>query len=303
MDSVKDTMNNLNIMSSIEDDEYLKQLKAEYLSCPEAIKEIKRLGIPEEKIDESLIKIHDFVNDLKYCLNCPGMDKCQKTNPLLKVNLVYTHGFIERELTPCDKMLQKVEIQSRFKVHDFDNEWLDNDITKLDKTRGRAQALKKYLDYTKDLSDSWIFLTGEQNTGRSYFAASLALDLARRTKGDICYINAPLRFKELSDFSLKNKNKYQEVLDLYCNAVLLVIDDFGSEFKNDFTRDAILMQIITKRSAKKLLTIFTSDYTIDELETLYSPNKIAAIQANRIFKIIRNESQGEISLGELSLYR
>ena len=92
------------------------------------------------------------------------------------------------------------------------------------------------------------------------------------------------------------------MLDLYSTCQVLIIDDFGSEFKNDFIRDAILMQIIVKRSAKKLFTIFTSDYTIDQIETLYSTNKIAQIQAERIFKIIRNECKKEISLGDVGVY-
>ena len=187
-------------------------------------------------------------------------------------------------------------------MRDFEDEWLNNSIEKLDKTRERALVVKKYVNYVKDLSDEWIFINGENNTGRSYLAATIAVDIAKNKKGPICFLNSALRFKELLDLSYSNKNRFQELLDLYSTCQVLIIDDFGSEFKNDFVRDAILMQIIIKRSSKKLFTIFTSDYSIKQIETLYSANKIAQIQAERIFRIIRNECKKEISLGEVGVY-
>ena len=299
---VKDTIKDLNIMSSLEDEEALKRMKAEYLRCSKAVKFIKELGVPDEVVDRYIVKVYDLVKDLNYCSNCQGIEKCQKENPLLVTKLVYKYGILDRELTPCRRILEKMEVENKFRVRDFEDEWLNNSIEKLDKTRERALVVKKYVNYVKDLSDEWIFINGENNTGRSYLAATIAVDIAKNKKGPICFLNSALRFKELLDLSYSNKNRFQELLDLYSTCQVLIIDDFGSEFKNDFVRDAILMQIIIKRSSKKLFTIFTSDYSIKQIETLYSANKIAQIQAERIFRIIRNECKKEISLGEVGVY-
>lgn len=302
MDNIKDKINQLNIMSSLDDEEVYARMKQAYLDCPKAIKYLKDLGVPEDVIEKNYVKIYDLVKDINYCSKCPGIDNCKKDNPLLITKLVYHFGFLERELTPCKRVLDKVEVEGKFKVRDFEDNWIGNDLKELDQTKARKEVLKKYVNYTKDLSDEWIFINGETNTGRSYLAATIAVDAARKKKGPLCFINSALRLKELNDLSYNNKKRFQEMLDLYSTCQVLIIDDFGSEFKNDFIRDAILMQIIVKRSAKKLFTIFTSDYTIDQIETLYSTNKIAQIQAERIFKIIRNECKKEISLGDVGVY-
>ena len=70
------------------DNNILKQLKAEYESCPTAVRYIAKLGIPETDIDDNIIKIHDFVSDVKYCKNCPGLEKCNKTNPHLTTKII-----------------------------------------------------------------------------------------------------------------------------------------------------------------------------------------------------------------------
>ncbi|MBR0294848.1 MAG: ATP-binding protein [Bacilli bacterium] len=302
MDNVKDKIRDLNILSSLDDEEMYIKMKQAYLDCPKAIKYLKDLGVPDDVIEKNIVKVYDLVKDLNYCSKCPGIENCKKDNPLLITKLVYHFGFLERELTPCKRVLDKVEIEGKFRVRDFDDAWIANDLSLIDQTKARKEVIKKYVNYLKDVSDEWIFINGEANTGRSYLAASIAVDIARQKKGPLCFMNSALRFKELNDLSYSNKRKFQEMLDLYSTCQVLVIDDFGSEYKNDFVRDAILMQIIIKRSAKKLFTIFTSDYSIEQIETLYSVNKIAQIQAERIFKIIRNECKKEISLGDVGVY-
>ena len=91
-------------------------------------------------------------------------------------------------------------------------------------------------------------------------------------------------------------------LELYSNIPILVLDDFGNEFKNDFVRDAILFPILSTRASKRLLTIFTSDFTISDIEALYSNTKAGAIRAKQIAKLIQSMCDEEISLGDISIY-
>ena len=91
-------------------------------------------------------------------------------------------------------------------------------------------------------------------------------------------------------------------MDLYCCCNVLVLDDFGNEFKNDLIRDSIIFEIISKRSAAHLFTIFTSDFTIEDIITLYSTSKSAALRAKQIGRLIKNNAQEEVNLGEISIY-
>ena len=75
-----------------------------------------------------------------------------------------------------------------------------------------------------------------------------------------------------------------------------------NEYKNDFIRDGILFEILSKRASDKLFTIFTSDFSIEDVVALYSTTKSATIRAKQIGKIIKNNAEEEINLGEISIY-
>lgn len=290
-----------NIKVSVDDD-ILNKMKEAYKACPTAVKYVNSLGIPEDEIDFNISKIYDFVRDINYCKHCPGLDNCLKVDAHLCTKITYVDGVVERQLTPCKELLKKLEFISQFAVRDFDKEWMNIELKSLDGTSDRKLVLEKYLNFVKNGSTEWIYINGEQNTGRTYLAAALAVDLARKGKGPICFLNTSLRTKELSDYSFKDQEQFKKLMNKYQSAPVLVLDDFGNEFKNDFVRDGIIFEILNKRSANHLLTIFTSDFTIDDIVSLYSTNKAAAIRARQIGKIIRNNAKEEINLGEISIY-
>ena len=94
----------------------------------------------------------------------------------------------------------------------------------------------------------------------------------------------------------------KSLVNIVNNLLLALVDDFGNEFKTDFIRDAIIFQIISNRASKKVFTIFTSDFTIDEIQELYSTSKAGAIRARQIANLIKGSAGKEINLGDLSIY-
>lgn len=298
------TMEKLKVNINIEnDDKLLSDMKKAYLACPAAIKYCNDLKIPEEKIDENIVKIFDFVSDINYCKKCPGVKKCAKANPLLCTKIVYDHGEIDRQLVPCKELLKQITFKRQFQVMDFPEEWLDSSLRTLDRNAGRDLALDRYRSFIKDKDNSWIYLSGSKNSGRSYFAAALVVDAARKDRGPICFLNTTSRLREFNDLGYgKKKDEFDRKLEQYSNVPILVLDDFGNEFKSDFVRDAILFPILSARAGKRLLTIFTSDFTIDEVETLYSNSKAGAIRAKQISRLIKSMAREEINLGDIAIY-
>lgn len=292
-----------NIPSYEADQKLLEEMKQAYMACPQAIKYCNELGIPAEKIDESIVKIYDFVRDINYCSKCPGVKKCAKTNPLLCTKIIYSHGEVDRQMVPCKELLRDITFKKQFIVRDFQEDWLDSSLRSIDRTSGRNQAIVKYHDFIKNKQAHWIYLTGSKNSGRSYFAASLVVDAARKDRGPVCFIDSTLRLREVNDLGYgKKKEEFDKKLDLYSNVPILVFDDFGNEFKNDFVRDAILFPILSTRASKRLLTIFTSDFSISDIEALYSNTKAGAIRAKQVAKLIQSMCDEEISLGDISIY-
>ena len=289
----------------LSDENVLKEMEEAFYNCPTAVKYItKKLGISEEEIKANITKIYNFVLDINYCEHCPGVKACQKHNPYLCTNITYNNGIVDRVITPCKKMLQQIEFENQFKVRDFDEEWLTHSIKNLDNKagKGRGKALKKYTDYKTGKSDEWIYLVGSTNSGKSYLASQICVDMAKGKLGPICFIDSSKRFKELLDMSYKVKDKFEEELHLYSSCPVLVIDDFGNGFYNDYIRDGILFTIISNRAKKRLFTIFTSSYTYDEIITILANNKAGELKIRQIMDTIRHMSKEEVSLGDLAIY-
>ena len=283
------------------DETLINKMMEAYKTCPAAIKYLKELDVPEEMIEENIVKIYDFVSDINYCRNCPGMNKCQKNNPLLNTKIVYSSGVIDRELTPCKEFLKRLTFEKQFIVKDFPDEWLNNTFKDIDKTNSRQKVLKLYKSFLDQGMNNWVYVTGDKNTGRSFFIATLAIDAAKKNKGPICYINSSKRLKDLYDIS-KDKERFDRIMTRFSESPILIIDDFGNEFKNDYIRDAILFPILSTRANKKLCTIFTSDFSIDEIQTLYSTSKTGEIRAKQLANLIRSMAKEEINFGSVAVY-
>ena len=293
---------NLDIHS---DDTLIQQMKEALYACPSALKFLKELGMSEEVMDRNITKIYDFVRDINYCRKCPGIKKCKKDNAYVISKVTYSYGVVENQLIPCPEILKRVSFERQFLVKDFSDEWLDTIMSDVNKSKAKTEAMETYMKYLRNESTDWIYLTGGIGSGKSYFAAALSIDLAKRGlkgKSPICFINSSKRILELSDLNKQKSDEFKKKLELYSTVPVLVIDDFGHEFKNDFIRDAIINEIITTRCNKKLFTIITSNFTLDEIEVLYSTSNAGAIMSKQIVKTIKAMCKKEINLGDLKLY-
>jgi len=303
VEKLSNKMNKLDIKS---DDTLVEQMKEALYACPGALKYLRDLGMSDEVMEENITKIYDFVRDVIYCRKCPGIKKCKKDNAYLNTKITYNYGVVDTQLIPCKEILKRVSFERQFLVRDFPDEWLDLVMGDIDKSKPKSEAGNIYMSYLRNEDTSWIYLTGGIGSGKSYFAAALSIDLAKRGikgKSPICFINSSKRILELSELSkTKNSEEFKKKLEQYSTVPVLVIDDFGHEYKNDFTRDAILNEIITTRCNKKLFTIFTSNFNLDDIEVLYSTSNAGAIMAKQIVKTIRMMCKKEINLGDLKLY-
>ena len=247
-----------------DDDKLLKKMKEEFLACPAAVRYIRSLHIPEEKIDDEIVKIYDLVSDLNFCKKCPGVEKCNKDTPRLCTKIVYQDGVVSRELVPCKEYLKATKFKAQFIVRDFADDWLASELKKIDNTKERAQIIEKYHSILKGESKSeWIYIMGEAGTGRSFVAANIAIDVAKKEKGPVAYIDAPYRFKELQN--TKDPAAFNALIEKYSNVPVLIIDDLGNEFKSDYVRETILFPILSNRAKAHALTIITSDFDINDV--------------------------------------
>ena len=151
-----------------------------------------------------------------------------------------------------------------------------------------------------DLDNAWIYISGEAGTGRTFVAANLAIEIAKREKGPVAFIDAPYRFKELQ--GTKDHDAFNRLIEKYSTVPVLVIDDLGNEYKSDFVRESILFPILSNRAKAHLLTIITSDFDINDFTTMYLTNQASKPKVEQIKRLLKRMCGKEINLGDLSVY-
>lgn len=269
--------------------------KSPYLS------KVYELGINDEMIKKNISKIYDYLYDLEYCSNCPGTNKCSKEEPLIITNLEVHDQFIKRQISDCKAMVRYFSFMSNYIYRDFPDEWLNSTLNKSSLSNmPKKEAFIKYQNYLLNKSFDWIYISGAISTGRSYFASLICNDFISRKKGQVAFINCTKQFKEIID--INDKEIRQKRISELSRIPLLVLDEFGNEFKSDLIRDTLIIPLISYRANHHLFTIIISDFSMDDIVTLYTTNKSSGLRAKQLYNLIKGACKDEISFGNLSIY-
>ena len=275
--------------------EYSKELYNKILNSPYFSK-LKEEGWTNQEIADNTSKFSDYIDDLEKASKIKTYEDCLKYGMSQRLILVREGKIISRNyevLEPYKKHLAFIE---HYEVRDFPTDLLNAKFTEV-----KPKVRKEINEAIK--SKKWVYLTGALRSGRSYTAIAMANSFANKNVGRIAFLNCVTRFKELSDFFFKSKSDFNELMAMYQNIDLLILDDFGSEYKNEITRDNILIPPLKERASRKLLTVFTSDFSLNDVLTLYTLNsKTGEILINNLKKILDQMIDKEIEVSNLTLY-
>jgi primosomal protein DnaI len=251
--------------------------------------ELRLLGLSKENVIANMPLISAYQDDRKYCEKCPGLEKCVKEpSPQMEMKIKKENGHLSRIYSPCHLYIEQDMLRKSYIYRDFADEWLSFSFSTIRNNSERFKSFMKEWNFSISHPDkNWLYLEGEMGSGRSFLLACAANTEAGEGHSKIAYINANRRFDELKSLSVSNKYLFAKQMDLLENCDLLVIDDFGSEFKSDYVRDQIVLPLLFERSKKNLRVYFTSDYTLDEIRTLYGTNRAAEIQAKVLVETIK----------------
>lgn len=275
-------------------EDYTAKLFVAIKNDPELLKQLKLSNITSDQvIKENLSIITDYKNDRDYCKKCPGFDNCNKHRPHFVTTLNYDGYFVTRELKPCKHKLDDMAKEEAYLVRDFPTEWRSSTIPTMDKNKRRLELIKRFEKALNSNTDNWVFITGNHRSGKSFVAATLINYFNHKKHRPVAFINYPQRVKELLDLSYNNKEDFLEKMNLYTTVDLLVLDDFGNEYKSEYIRDAVTLNILNERARLGLMTIFTSEFNYDDLATMYSLNASGRTRGKQL-KNLLNDLAGEI---------
>ena len=258
-------------------------------SSDETFKKLcNRLKCDDEILMKYTSKLTDSACEFKNCSRCKGLSYCKNA---VKGHVYFptvTKDFIEFSYKSCKYFKEKKKNNTIF--FETPKMLMNASLSELITEKERANILKYIKDFLKKKVNGetvkGLYLSGSFGSGKSYILSALLNELS--LKGYKCVnINYPLLLNKLkASFSDYN---YNDVMEEIMTCDVLLIDDIGAENNSPWSRDEVLGTILQYRMDSDLTTFFTSNFTINELETeLSETNKgTDLIKARRIIERIK----------------
>ena len=261
-----------------------------------------KLGLTAKEVKANLAILLTYQEDVNYCANCPGLDKCKKNNPYLKMDLEKRETLVVPSFSPCKEMSKLEEKKKMFFTYSFPENYLDNDPNSIDGDLIRLDAISKLGPIcSNDSKSGWVYIYGSTRSGKTYILATFAVKFAKSHPG-CAYVSCQSLLEKFKNLSYSNKEEFDIYFDKIKNAPLLVIDDFGNEYKTEYTFSTYLLPLLDYRNKQGLRTFFGSSFSIKQIESLYK-DKIGPIYARQLKDILtRNCGNGFDISTSLNLY-
>jgi len=240
-----------------------------------------RAFVEANHIDQSTLnrfwaELLDYEEDHRPCASCPGLDDCPKVSKGLSRTLVYDDGAIVLPLTHCrygEEQAKKQRALTRVLYNNLSptiimNGFSDNATIKNTRTLSRTTQLtvQKILTYT--YGETGLYISSDAMDKTELMGAlmnHMALD-----GHDVALCHFPTFLIDMKA-SFKSYNDDASLSQLM-NAECLMLDGLGEENVTAWSRDEILMTILSHRALNHLPLFVTSSYRLSELASVYSLN-------------------------------
>ena len=140
------------------------------------------------------------------------------------------------------------------------------------KEKWQETAKIKAIEYSKNPNGNWFYIGGAVGTGKTHLCTAITASFLQRNiaarymlwRDEIVHLKA----------NINNSEEYERAISELKSAPVLYIDDFFKTSRAEFGKPkiptaseiSIAYEIINYRYMnRKLITIFSSEYTIDEL--------------------------------------
>ncbi len=263
----------------------------------EVVEKLTTLGVSKEEIERYATIIYRYKLSKDQCKTCKGLDKCEADSYHNSTDLaIGDAGEVICTFGPCKKQAARDTVSDAYLDRCFPDEWLTAIPSQSQTKRmGKVMTVLKKAVASKD--KKWVYLTGDTGTGKSYILASFCNVLASKgTK--ISFIDANQKFGELRSLSMDKfkRTAFESEMNKLQTVRVLVIDNFGSEFKSEYVINTVLRPIINERAKNRLFTFFTSNYSLDDIATLYGTTPQAKLEISTIVSLIRKNIESETTV-------
>ena len=251
---------------------------------------VYKLNIKEEVLMKYTSQLQESYQEKKHCSECESFEKCQNELQGFCYTAMKDKNMIRFFYDECKKRI-KEEKQNQYKKYmdlydmpkDLENASFKN-IYKDDK--GRVPIIKFFKEFIEKYENNekpkGLYLNGSFGSGKTYLISALFNEMAKKGIRSIqVYYPDFLRGLKASF-----KTDYEERFQQIKTVPLLLLDDIGAENSSNWARDEVLGPILQYRMDNHLPTFFTSNLTLEELETSLSQTQsgVDKVKARRIIE-------------------
>lgn len=254
-----------------------------------------RLKKDEDFLMRYTSKLELTACELKNCSKCKNINKCLNE---VKGHVYYPttrDNYIEFFYKPCkyfkeEESKNKIVKNNNTKFFETPKILENASLSELINEKERSGILKYIKDFLKKKINNepvkGLYLSGSFGSGKSYILSALLNELSNKGFNTVNVFYPKLLVKLKASF---NEYNYDEVLDEIMNSDILLIDDIGAENNSSWSRDEVLGTILQHRMDNDLTTFFTSNFTIEELESVLAETSKGndIIKAKRIIERIK----------------
>lgn len=245
-----------------------------------------------EDIERSYSKLYEFVQEKKkFLVNDPTM-----IAPGYEPKLVLNFHYIDVTYVPTADLLSKqkeAEIRNRISTLDMPKDIQTASLQEFEKTPDRYDVSVAALDFISEYLEDpksfhkGLYLVGNFGVGKTYLLGAIAHQLAIEGY-QTTLVHFPTFAVEMKQAI--GKDNVGEKLDNVKKAPILMIDDIGADAMSSWIRDDIFGVILQYRMQEQLPTFFSSNFSMDDLETHLTVSQRGdqePLKAKRIMERIR----------------
>ena len=207
-------------------------------------------------------------------------EKCSDTGYVEQGNRTLMCSCLKRELVAC--ACEELNRSIPLSLCSFESFSLERYSKAVDPSTGFVpyRHMEKVFKYCRAYAQNFtpdsesILMRGKTGLGKTHLSLAIAKEVIGRGYG-VIYVSAPALALKLEKERF-SRDEQTETLDALSSCDLLIVDDLGTEFRNNFTVSQIY-NLFNARLLRRKPFIISTNLTIAELEREYSDRFVSRI--------------------------
>ena len=227
---------------------------------------LSKVSTDDEFIRKNLTTFMDVYRSRQLCVGCEGLFACRQKSKGQRLDLT-SNGVLMEEIEYCSFAMEerrRKALLQKYRYCDVTLNLADIDLNNITYTDDQKQLYLRLAAILHEMTDKGLYIYGDLGVGKTYLCVALANSLVKKGK-KVAFVKVSNFFNEMKSYFGSNSEMIDKNINILKKAEYLFLDDIGSEAVSEFVRDDILFRVLDYRLENRLMTIFTSNLSKQEL--------------------------------------